>query len=75
MVKKHYVPNSYGATNETTDLLNPMDDKELNSVNGKRQQVPIFSANYGKDNPNGEVNTKQIAKVLALSLKHILRGA
>ena len=55
------------------ELLEPMDGYELSSANGKRQQIPIFSSNYGKDGSEEDVIGQK--KVLGLSLRHILRGA
>ena len=55
------------------DALETMDGDESGSTDGKRQEIPIFSANYGKDSSEEDESSQK--KVLGLSLRHILRGA
>ena len=60
-------------TEDGQDALEPMDGDESSSTNGNRQEIPIFSANYGKDSSEEDESSQK--KVLGLSLRHILRGA
>ena len=73
MIFSKHIHTSF-SVGDGQDLLRPLNGDELSSTNGKRQQIPIFSANYGKDSSEEDEESGP-KKVLGLSLRHILRGA